>query len=112
MNIFGIHLWLFRGLSIGLYSPLFWIFHIPLFCTGYLIRDTAKSRLAKRIWLSIFAVAILLGEISCTYWLQSYDRLILIILLTMVLDLIIGYFSRDFLKPIRALIDWINKNEE
>ena len=112
MNIFGIHLWLFRGLSIGLYFPLFWIFHIPLFCTGYLIRDKAKSRLARRVWMGILAVAILLGEISCTYWLQSYDRLIPILLLTMVLDLIIGYFSRDFLKPIQALIDWINKNEE
>ena len=111
MNIFGIHLWLFRGLSIGLYFPLFWIFHIPLFCTGYLIRDKAKSRRAKRIWLGIFAVAILLGELSCSVWLQGDERWIPVILLTMVLDLIIGYFSRDILKPIRALIDWLNKNE-
>ena len=112
MNIFGIHLWLFRGLSIGLYFPLLWIFHIPLFCTGYLIRDKAKSCLARRIWLGICTAAILLGEISCTYWLQGHQRLIPIILLTMVLDLIIGYFSRDLLKPFQALIDWINKKEE
>ena len=112
MKIFGIHLWLFRGLSIGLYFPLLWLFHIPLFCTGYLIRDKAKSSLARGIWLSSFAAAILLGEISCTYWLQGHQRLIPIILLTMVLDLLIGYFIRDLLKPIRALIDWINKNEE
>ena len=108
-------MWLFRGLTIGFYHPFLFIFHAPLWCTGYLIRDKAKFPLAQWVWIGIFTTTILLGEVACTYWLKRNDGWIPMILLTMLLDLMIGYFSKGFYRIIRgafkALIDWIKKDE-
>lgn len=108
-------MWLFRGLSIGFYNPIFLLFHIPIWCTGYLIRDKTKSPTARWIWLFTFTAAIILGEIACSCWLEGNDRWIPVILLTMLLDLIIGFFSKGVSTIIRRsftfLLDWIRKDE-
>lgn len=108
MWVFGIYLWLFHGLSIGYYHPFFLLGHIPLWHTGYRIRNNATSPKARWTFLGMMAAAILILEFACNYW---FVFSLPIILLTAILDLLIGYFFKDVVRPIRLLIDWIKKDE-
>lgn len=84
-------MWILRVFSTGFYSILLWPFHIPLWCTGYLVQDKLKSKKGRRIWLGILALGLILCELTCWYILQGFDRWGGFIAIAVVLDLLIGY---------------------
>lgn len=84
-------MWLLHIIAIGLYSIVFWPFHIPLWCTGYLIRDKLKARRGRLIWLAILAAGLIFCELLCQWILQGYDRWGGFIAIAVIFDLVIGY---------------------
>lgn len=101
-------MWLLHTFSIGIYSILLWPVHIPLWCTGYLIRDKLPSPRAHRILLAVLGAGILFCEMLCQWLLTGFDRWGGIIAMAIIIDLVIGYFAKDVGRALRALVDWIN----
>lgn len=109
-------MWMFRVFSSGYYSIFLWPVHIPLWCTGYLVQDKLKPMKSRRIWLAILTAGLILGEMLCEWVLTGYDRLGAYLVFIIVWDLLMGYFAKPVYhllrKPLRAMIDWINREEE
>ena len=74
-----------------------------------------KSPKSRWIFFGALAILILIGELACRYWFTLHSKLFPVAFLTLILDLLIGYFAKDFFKIIRrgfhTLIDWIKKDE-
>lgn len=108
-------MYLFAGLVCGFYVPEFLPVHILFWLSGYLFRVRLKSPKSRWIFFGVLAVLILIGELACRYWFTLHSKLFPIAFLTLILDLLIGYFAKDFFKIIRrgihTLIDWIKKDE-
>lgn len=109
-------MYMFSVFGVGFYSIILLPFHIPLWCTGYLIQDKVKSAKGRGIWLSIWAAGLFLCEMLCQWVLTGYDKLVPAIVMLGIWDLLFGYFAKPVYrllrKPLRALIDWINREEE
>ena len=84
-------MWILRVLDIGFYSILLWPFHIPLWCTGYLVRDKVKSPTGRWIFFSFLVAGLFLCELIC-WWIPSSGRWVLFVVIAMLLDLGIGYY--------------------
>ena len=102
-------MWLFHCVAIGFYDIWFWVIHIPIICTGYLIRDKVRSPIGRRVFWALILVAIILCELACTLWLSGYDRLAIFVIQSAILDLIMGYFLKEIGAFFRRTIDWINE---
>lgn len=109
-------MWILRVFSIGFYSILLWPFHIPLWCTGYLIRDKANSPKGRGIWLGILTSGLILCELTCWYILQGFDRWGGFIAIAVVLDLLIGYAAAAlppfFRKCFRQYMQYLETDDE
>ncbi len=68
-------MYMFSVFGSGFYSIILWPFHIPLWCTGYLIQNKVNSTKGRMIFLGILAAGLILCEMLCQWVLISYDRL-------------------------------------
>ena len=109
-------MYLFAGLVCGFYVPEFLPVHILFWLSGYLFRVGLKSPKSRWIFFSVLAILILIGELAFRYWFTLHNKFIPLVFLTLILDLLIGYFAKDFFNVIRrgfhTLIGWIKKDEE
>ena len=111
-------MWILRVLDIGFYSILLWPLHIPLWCTGYLVRDKVKSPTGRWIFWSILVAGLFLCELIC-WWISSSGRWAMFIVIASLLDLVIGYFFKEIGhlprilgNGLTRLINWINQEKE
>ena len=98
-------MWILRVLDIGFYSILLWPLHIPLWCTGYLVRDKVKSPTGRWIFLSFLVAGLFLCELIC-WWIPSSGRWAMFIVIVVFLDLLIGYAAAALLPLFRKWFRW------